>query len=142
VKQTLNLPLAWWFVAICVLVVTGCDKASSRFAIEGTVTLDGQPLSEGGIVFLPQQGTKGPMSGGEISNGKFFVSTDKGAFAGKFRVEVTASHKVGHKEKDPLGNLVDEYEQYLPECYNRQSRLTAEITPSGPNHFEFTLNSR
>ena len=36
---------------------------------------------------------------------------------------------------------IDGYEQYIPTRYNRQSELTADVTETGPNRFEFVLSS-
>jgi len=142
VKQALYGPRIWWLVSsLSMLFVIGCGKTTNRLALEGAVTLDGQPLTEGSIAFLPQQGTKGPVTGGRIDDGQFSVSPNKGAFQGNFLVKITAGRKTGRQEKDPFGNLFDVREQYLPARYNRQSELTAEVTSSGPNQFEFDLRS-
>ena len=125
------------------LVLAGCGRANDRKALEGTVILDEAPLAEGSIAFRPLPGTSGPTAGGEIAGGRFSISTQGGAFAGTFRVEITAMCKTGKKVKDPmLGVLVDEYEQYVPARYNRESQLTADVQGDGPNQFEFKLNSR
>ena len=50
----------------------------------------------------------------EIVDGKFSVAAQRGTFAGKFRVEITASRPTGKKVPHPgIGGLVDEYSQYL-----------------------------
>ena len=135
---------AWSMVRVaCLMVLAGCGQGSRRQSLEGTVTLDGQPLSEGSITFRPQQGTSGPTAGGKISEGCFSISPDAGTFAGTFRVEITASGKTGRKLKDHrTGELYDEIAQFLPARYNRQSELTADVQAAGPNRFEFTLSSQ
>ena len=105
------------------------------------MALDGQSLPDGDIAFRPVSGTKGPSAGGRIIEGKFSVSPQQGLFVGTFRVEITASRKTGRQEKTLTGQMVDQYEQYLPKRYNRQSELTVEVTEDGPNHFEFALTS-
>ena len=128
----------WACAALC-----GCGQ-DGRQALEGTVTVDGKPLGEGDIVFFPQPGTLGPTAGGQIVQGHFSVAPEGGTLAGTFRVEITATRKTGEQVKDPtLDNaLVDRYEQYLPTRYNQQSELTAEVTETGPNRFEFPLSSQ
>ena len=37
--------------------------------------------------------------------------------------------------------MVDQYEDSIPQRYNRQSELTAEVAAGGPNRFEFKLKS-
>ena len=133
-------------VAVCglaLLLLAGCSGTSGRQSLEGNVTLDGEPLPEGGISFRPLPGTRGPTAGGKISEGKFSVSPGKGTFVGTFRVEITASRKTGRKKLDPImGDEVDEMVQFIPERYNRQSELRAEVTAEGPNRFDFTLSSQ
>ena len=82
-------------------VIGGCGGAGGRQAIEGTVTLDGQPLEKGQITFVPQGDTKGPTAGAEIVGGKFTIPAVGGPLAGKFRVEITASRPGGQKVRRP-----------------------------------------
>jgi hypothetical protein len=129
-------------VIVCLAIVLGCSHATERRAIEGTVTLDGKPLETGSITFMPQPGTKSPTAGGSISQGRFSVSPAGGVFAGKFRVEITASRKTGRQVESPRsGGMVDETVPLIPTQYNRDSKLTAEITAQGANHFEFALQA-
>lgn len=129
--------------AVFLLVSAGCGRQTDRQALQGTVTLDGAPLAEGYVTFVPMPGTSGPTAGGKITEGKFSVSPRQGTFVGAFRVEITAIRKTGRKLKDPmLGQEIDETEQFLPARYNRQSELTIEVTKAGPNHFEFDLTSQ
>ena len=128
-------------LAGCLLLLAGC-RDGQRQASEGTVTLDGQPLSEGTITFLPQSGTAGPTAGGTITMGRFSVPAEKGTFSGAFRVEITAQRKTGRRiNSDTAAGMVDQREQFLPARYNRESQLTAEVKP-GPNQFEFKLTSK
>ena len=113
-----------------------------RIAVEGSVTLDGNPLTDGSISLRPMMGTSGPTAGGKITEGTFSIRPDKGVMAGPYRVEITASRKTGKQVMDTLlGTMVDEYIQYVPEQYNRESDLTADVTEDGPNQFEFNLTS-
>ncbi len=132
------------FVGIALVLLAGCGMNSNRESVEGTVTLDGKPLSEGLIQFIPQQGTGGPSAGAGIAEGRFSIARDKSIFPGKFRVEITAARKTGRKIESPIapGRFADETVQYLPARYNLQSELTAEVTAGGSNQFEFELTSK
>lgn len=110
--------------------------------MSGTVTLDGQHLNSGEIVFVPASGTKGPTAAGAIVDGKFDISAAKGPLPGTYRVEITADRKTGRKIQadEASSELVDQYEQYLPGRYNESSELTAEITDeTAPLSFVLTL---
>jgi hypothetical protein len=126
-----------------VLLICGCGGHGERQSIEGTVTLDGKPLENGQITFVPQADTKGPTAGATIAGGKFLVSAAGGPFAGKFRVDITASRPSGKKIADRFtGKLTDECEQFIPARYNSQSQLTADVKAGVENRFEFTMNSK
>jgi len=128
--------------ATVLLLAAGCG-GSPRRAVEGRVTVDGQPLAEGQVTFRPQPGTPGPTSGAEIRQGRFSIPRDKGPFAGELRVEITAWRKTGVKRYDPdlAEGEVELSEQYLPPRYNRQSELRAEVAEDGPNEFRFDLDT-
>ena len=110
-------------------------------SIEGTVTLDGKPLQKGDIQLSPLPGTASPTVGGAIANGKFNIPSALGPMVGKFRVQISSAGLTGRKILDPRRNIMmDEYGELLPAKYNSQSQLQAEVTSSGPNHFEFAMS--
>ena len=55
----------FWMAALLVTFII-CLAGCGHQTIEGSVTLDGQPLAEGYIAFLPQKDTKGPGAGTKI----------------------------------------------------------------------------
>ena len=127
------------------LLLVGCSNSTSsgRQALEGTVTLDGVPLTEGSIALRPLPGTSGPTAGGQISEGKFAISADKSVFVGTFRVEITAGRKTGKKVMDSLVGLeIDEVVELIPVCYNRESELTVTVTEGSNNQHEFALTTK
>ena len=101
-------------LAGCLLLLVACG-GNRRQPLEGTVTLDGQPLGEGSISFVPLPGTTGPTAGANIAAGRFSVAADRGTFTGAFRVEITAKRKTGRQVlNDTAGGMVEQYEQFLP----------------------------
>lgn len=59
------------------VVATGCGRGTSDTApVTGTITLDGQPLTQGTVVFMPEKGlwAKGAIG----SDGSFRVATANG----------------------------------------------------------------
>jgi len=124
------------------LTVLGCGD-TRRETVRGTVTLDGQPLKAGAIRFLPMENTDGPSAGSKIVDGQFEVPKDKGVFAGKFKVQITARRPARTPTRDPAtGEMVRGFEQYLPDKYNRLTELTAEVKAGEDNEFTFDLKSR
>lgn len=123
-------------------LLVGC-RPNPRQALEGTVTLDDRPLESGYIQFRPLEGTAGPTAGAEVTDGHFTVPRHQGPFAGRFRVEITASRKTDRTTWSDLSNSQAEvFEQFLPPRYNRQSELTAEVRVNILNRFSFPLTSR
>jgi len=119
----------------------GCGH-HGRVAVEGTVTLDEQPLDEAQIEFIPKPGTAAPTVGGDIVNGKFAIPADKGPMVGQYRVRIFKSGPTGRKVRDIRTNkIIDEYAQILPPRYNDQTELEAEVTLGGPNRFKYALTS-
>jgi hypothetical protein len=132
---------------ICLVIATwfGCGKKGPhRAAVSGHVTLDGQPISQGVIQFLPTQGTTGPEAGGVITDGQYDIPQQRGPVVGKARVELRASKKTGRKIQDPTGRpgtLTDEYKEMLPPDFNTNSSLVREIKDD-VNKLDFDIRTK
>lgn len=122
--SVLGLPRAVWtltgVVALCCVV--GCSKGSSC-SLSGQVTLGGEPVENGNVVFRPVESTPGPAAAAKVIAGKYDVPVDKGLLAGKYRVEITATR---------------ENVQYIPDVYNVASELKVDVSP-GQNTEDFAL---
>lgn len=78
------------FVFLSILPVIGCAKSFSK--VEGTVTLDGQPVVGATVTLMPT--FEGGQSGSGItdSSGKFKIANptnDKGVVKGEYKVLIT-----------------------------------------------------
>lgn len=125
-------------------VPIGCGNAgAARSALIGSVTLDGEPVTEGSIRFTPTAGTKGPLTGGNIRDGQYEIPQGEGPFPGNYRVEITALRKTGNKVPNLAGELVeDEKISVLPQGKydGPSSSLEVEIE-TGQNVHDFELTS-
>ena len=120
----------------CLTVLCGCEQGPRYYEVTGTVSLDGKPLEEAGIIFSPMDSSLGPEPS-TIKNGQYSLR----ALEGKKRVEISASKIIpGSKVRGAGGEPVPE--EYLPAKYNMNSELTADVKPSGPNKFDFDLKSK
>lgn len=132
--------------AVLGLLMTGCGGPSSsaniRGAVKGKVTLDGEPVPQGSILFLPQEGTKGPAGGGTIKDGVYDLKVEQGAAIGKNRVEINAPRKTGKQISSQDGQKqIDEVEESIPAKYNKKSILEEDVQ-KGTNEFNFDLESK
>jgi len=128
----------------CLLYGCGPSGGPRRASVEGTVTLDGEPIEHGSIAFYPDGDTEGMVAGGEIRDGRYSISADKGPVIGQNRIEIHASRKTGKKIPDPYGGpgqTIDESVEAVPECYNAKSTLRREVQP-GSNVFDCELSSQ
>ena len=106
----------------------------------GAVTLDGQPLADGAISFLPAG--KGVAAGATITGGRYVVDGARGPTPGEYRVEIRASAPSGKQLKGTFGqSSAAEMESIILTRYNDKTTLRAEITAAGPNQFDYSLST-
>lgn len=113
---------------------SGSDPARREYPVTGTVKFDGQPVETGSVLFRAVDGDQRGFSGA-IQNGNYELK----ATAGKMKVQITATRIIPGKfqelnpgEKSPVG------EMYIPDRYNSQTELTAEVQPQ-KNTIDFDL---
>jgi len=132
-----------WCGALGVMaVVAGCgtDQGPERAAVSGTVKVDGEPLADGAISFLPTDGTVGPAAGGTVKDGAFDIPKEDGVVVGKNRVEITGNRKTGRKVPDAgkPGSMQEEVVSAIAPEANTRSKLV-ETVKSGTNTFNFDV---
>jgi hypothetical protein len=134
----------------------GCSDQSpeqfSRAAIDGTVVLDGTPLEDAIIRFIPTGQTPGPKTFYHVHEGKFQATTRNGPPVGTHRVEIESSDEgeFAHDDEQALEQLRQSPRRRIqpprvPEIYRSRSILTAELLPpqnDRPQVLEFSLSSR
>jgi hypothetical protein len=131
-------PAAALAVAIALSALAGCG--SEGRAISGEVTVDGQPMEDGAILFVPDGGGSGRSEvGASIVNGKYSVEEGRGPKPGKYKVQIRWMKKTGKKFQGADG-VEDEKVQALPPKFNTETTLTAEVK-GGKNTINFPLTS-
>ena len=103
--------------------------------VQGRVTLNGQPLSEGAVRFIPVNGDT-PTTGGTIRDGKFQVQVP----VAKQRVEISSN--TVDLEKTPPNATGDQIVMKIlvPERFNIHSELTLDVV-SGLNEPVYDLKN-
>jgi hypothetical protein len=120
-------------LACLVAAGTGCRPSGpATCLISGTVTWDGQPIPHGEIVFEPLDPTIG-AGAGQFKGGRFECRVPKGAHRVKIRAAADAGLPTMPKNGEGIG--------FIPERYNKQSELTAEVRANGDS-FSFVLQSQ
>jgi len=138
-------------VGLFVIVMAGCGGSENelpRAAVQGTVSLDGQPLAKGVVRFVPIEETTGPKTTLSITAGKFETEVETGPVLGRHRIEIESTDDGGYAQDDEAAmqelkksgkrkiNVVR-----VPARYNTNSTLTESVSAQGPNEFQFTLTT-
>lgn len=115
----------------------GCGPTAPKAAkVTGTVKFEGTPLAKGEIIFAPPTGGAPAMA--EVANGKFELE----AIVGKNRVEVRAMRQSKAAPKNtggPGSENAGRDENYIPDRYNDNTTLSAEVKSGEANKFDFDL---
>ena len=114
-----------FFPVACTLLgitVAGCSKGRPMGDVHGRVTVNGQPVKEGAVRFIPVNGDT-PATGGLIRDGSFKVQVP----VAKQRVELSANEV--DREKTPPNATGDQIVMkiLIPERYNNRSELTLDV---------------
>lgn len=124
-----------------VLGFVGCGNQDTfeRTQVEGMVTLNGTPIEQGVITFIPSG--KGASAGANIELGKFVIPKEKGPSPGDYRVEIDSSVRTGKQIMATDGEtMVDEFENGIPQKFNRLTELTVTLK-TGNNQHLFDLET-
>jgi hypothetical protein len=119
------------------LLSTGCGPTDAqKITIQGRVTLDGVPLPQGSVIFIPSDPALG-AAGGRIAEGVLTVTT----FKGPHKVEVYAEKQVTRPV--PPGAPPEagiSFVSIIPKRYNEKTTLTFDVQ-SSTDAPEFALTS-
>jgi hypothetical protein len=85
--------------ALVMMALAGCGHGTGmeRASVGGEVTLDGVPVNEGSIRFIPVKGASGPTAGADILDGEYNIARAKGPSLGTHKVEVYVPRNTGRK---------------------------------------------
>ena len=140
--------MARYIILGLTLFVLGCDGPSlSVLPVTGTVTLDGQPVENASVTFIPT--TKLPAGGVTDAAGKFTLKTIEGpyelngAIPGKYKVVITKFNQNGilPDEQGLSGSAPSgiKVEWLIPQKYadKNTTELTCQVEPGmAPPKFE------
>ena len=122
----------------CLSAFVGCEPASDRRAVHGTVSFQGKPVGNGSIQFVPSDPANTSRGGAMIKDGQFVVPAEFGLKAGKYRVEVTMPDSKPSSDGPP--GAIKFPKELIPDRYNTKSTLTCDVMDSGDNTRECPLD--
>lgn len=135
------MSLGFRFAAVSALLVCvgcgGADGVDGRMAVTGAVQFESQPLDQGTIEFVSDEGT----SGATISEGTYEIPAEKGLQPGDYTVRIYSSVGGNQDFGDaaPGESEVVATERVSTE-FNVNSTLKASVTADGPNQFDFSVS--
>jgi hypothetical protein len=128
-----GLSLTW------LVLFAGCG-GDAGVTVSGKITLDGSPLDDATISFVPLAGGQRNAGWASVENGQYVIPESSELGSGNFRVEVRALRATGEKSNQNDPTLINAKEA-LPSKYNSKSELAAELKP-GANSVDFDLKSK
>ena len=128
----------------------GCSGSADelpREAVTGTVQLDGQPLNDGSIMFMPAVGQTGAATpgGSSIRGGRFSIGVENGLIPGNYKVSINSPSRAADRAKPAApasGKAAELPKELIPKKYNSNTELVAEVKKGGPNNFDYSLESK
>jgi hypothetical protein len=128
----------------CAALLTGCGGSDvARAPIEGRVTIAGQPLASGRILFVPLSPNAGPAASARVVDGEYCLSTGEGPAVGQNRVEVEADADIGFAIDDEAAFAQRRGRPLppdpIPPEFNTRSQLVVEVQAGRQNTFDVTV---
>lgn len=123
-------------VIVLPLIVLGCSKGRPMGDVQGRVSINGQPLEQGSVRFIPINGDTA-TAGGDVRDGNFHVEVP----VAKQRVEFSAN--VVDREKTPPNATAEQIvmKKLVPDRYNAHSELTLDVVSGVNRPPEFKLTN-
>lgn len=127
------------FLSLITMAV-GCGDSVELVYVEGTVTLDSQPVPDAEVIFQPEDGR--PSSATTDSSGRYvlhYLPERAGALPGTHRVVISTYVEADPDSPNPI--IQEGRAEAIPECYNSNTTLTAELKPGKSDTLDFALHS-
>ena len=125
---------------LLVLACLGCTPTGPAIEpVQGTVTLDGEPLANASVVFIPENGR--PAGATTDSQGHYvltFTEGREGATLGKHKVQIRTARD---PSETPSGEPIPAVPETIPMKYNAQTELEFTVEAGKPNIANFDLSS-
>ena len=118
----------------------GCGPTGPEIArVEGKVTMDGKPLADAAVVFIPENGR--PAGARTDKDGHYVLNFSEGrigAIPGRSSVRITTAREATDGGN---GKLIPGAPETIPIKYNQNSTLDFTVEPGKKNVANFDLVS-
>lgn len=111
----------------------GCGgRGGEGVDVQGVVTLNGEALPNGLVYFLPGESVGQKTVTARVVDGEFHVKPDSQLAPGTYRIAITSERETGRMVSTREGGeeRVAERAQFLPDRYNAQTILKADVSES------------
>src|SRR5262249_34317050 len=129
-----------WIVMLMALGAGGCGPGGPEIAyVSGRVTMDGKPLANATVVFIPENGR--PAGARTDADGNYalnFTEGRRGASPGKNAIRITTQREAS---QDKNGKTIPGSKETIPNRYNTVSELSFTVEPKKRNTANFDLKS-
>ncbi|MFG0334352.1 MAG: hypothetical protein ACF8TS_13390 [Maioricimonas sp. JB049] len=131
---------------LCPILLVGCGGGGGGpelVDVYGTVTMNNEPLEGATVQFAPEDGAgegRRLVAGRTDSGGQYslqYSPSREGAVPGRYRVSITTYREL---EVDEEGMDVPGSPETVPDVYNVNTTLTADVSAENPEH-NFELDS-
>lgn len=128
-------------LGLCLLGLTclGCDSGPEIASVEGNVTMDGKPLPNASVIFVPEDGR--PAGATTDDQGHYvltFTEGRRGAVPGRNKVQISTARD---PSETPAGEPIPAAPETVPMKYNAQTELEFTVEPGTKNVADFALTS-
>lgn len=127
---------------LLIVIASGCGGADGPeiASVRGTIKMDGEPLPNATVLFIPQAGGR-PAGARTDENGEYelnFGSGRQGAIPGENKVRIST---LSDPMPDEEGNMVPGSPEKVPRQFNTATTLTFTVEDGKENIADFDISS-
>ena len=136
------------FVAgmLTISAIAGCghkETGPKRASVSGKVNLNGTPLPDGTIRFVPIDSNSGPKVSVAVVEGSFEATAENGPVVGNNRIEIESLDGPAFDDEQTLAELQANPHRLhairIPPAYNTYSQLKTDIKSGEANVLHYDL---
>ena len=125
--------------AIVILAgTTGClvqsGNSDGRVSVEGRVTINGEPVTQGTIFF---DGSR--SAGGQISNGQYHIKDTHGPHPGINQVRFSVVEPTGEFKIAEDGEEDEVFREILPDRFRKNTGIEVEFKARSSGKFDYDI---